>query len=167
VGLLVHHTAGRGTADDVRRTLRERGLGVQFIIDRQGNIVPNAPGRQQAHAGPLPSAERIAGRRLGNRNLEGVEVIALNEADVTPAQRAAVARLAAERGRRYGYNPRTNVWGHGELAAGRPHNPKEPNEGATARMIREGRIPVPHPTPPRRPAPGPVPRPSFPPVPHA
>jgi N-acetylmuramoyl-L-alanine amidase len=100
-GLMIHHTSGREKgAEGVADVLRKRGLSVQFVIDREGNISQLTPeGRTAFHAGRL---ERLGGgRRWGNWNLEGVEVIAKNEADVTDAQRAAIARLTRMRSERW------------------------------------------------------------------
>jgi hypothetical protein len=135
-GLLVHHTGGREKgAEGVGDVLRQRGLSVQYVIDRDGNITRIAPeGQVSYHAGKLEKS----GGRFGNFNMEGVEVIARGERDVSETQRAAVARLTAERSARFGWDPRTSVWGHGELTG---H--KEADEGLTARMIREGRLPLP------------------------
>jgi hypothetical protein len=134
-GLVVHHTSGRGTPEGVATTFQQRGYPAQFIIDREGNIVRYLPeGASGAHVKPGQGI----GKGLGNWNLEGVEVIARNEKDVLPIQREAVARLLAERAARHGYDPKTGVFGHGEI---NPH--KERNEGSTAQMIREGKIAIP------------------------
>ena len=36
---IMHHTGGRGTVEGVQATLRQRGLGVEYVMDRAGNIV--------------------------------------------------------------------------------------------------------------------------------
>jgi hypothetical protein len=60
-----------------------------------------------------------AGAGLSNRNTVGMEVIAKNDRDVTPAQREAAMRFIAER------YPNTPVFGHGEVNPGH----KEADEG--------------------------------------
>jgi hypothetical protein len=139
-GLMIHHTSGREKgAEGVASVLRNRNLSVQYVIDRDGNITQISPeGRTAYHAGNLEKSMGKTGRQFGNTNLEGVEVIAKNEGDVTDAQRAAIANLTAQRSKRWGWDPKTSVWGHGELT-GR----KESDEGSTARMIREGKMPLP------------------------
>jgi N-acetylmuramoyl-L-alanine amidase-like protein len=79
----------------VVNTLKNRGFSVQFVIDRGGSIWRVIPeGQQASHTKPGGTGTiGAAGRGLGNQNLEGVEVIALNDKDVTPEQRAAVGRL--------------------------------------------------------------------------
>ncbi len=37
-GFIVHHTGGRGGVDGVIDTLRNRGLAVHYVIDRDGRI---------------------------------------------------------------------------------------------------------------------------------
>jgi N-acetyl-anhydromuramyl-L-alanine amidase AmpD len=139
-GLLIHHTAGfEKNAERVGDVLRNRKLSVQYVIDRDGDIVQMTPeGRTAFHAGKLEKSQKVTGRQLGNTSLEGVEVIARGEKDVTPQQRSAIARLVRDRSERWGYDPKTSVWGHGELT-GR----KEREEGATARLIREGKLKLP------------------------
>jgi hypothetical protein len=128
-GLLVHHTGGGRNVGDVVSTLQQRGLSVQYVIDREGNVHQLTPeGRKAFHAGDL---EKSAGA-LGNQNLLGVEVIAKGEKDVTDLQRARIAQLNQQLSRKFGYDP-ASIYGHGELT-GR----KEPDEGATAKTIREG-----------------------------
>jgi hypothetical protein len=134
--LLVHHTSGRERgAEGVAGVLRQRGLSVQYVIDRDGNITQiGRLDRANWHAGNL---EKFGGK-LGNQNLFGVEVIAKNEKDVTDVQRAAIAKLDARLGAQYGFDPKTNVYGHGEGT-----RRKEALEGHTAQLIREGKIPLP------------------------
>ncbi len=40
---VVHHTAGRGTAQDVVDILNDRGLGVQWVVDREGKVFRTFP----------------------------------------------------------------------------------------------------------------------------
>jgi hypothetical protein len=141
-GLLVHHTNSRGTAEDLVAGLRGRktndklGLSVQFAIERDGSIVMLMPdGSIARHAGDLEKSTMIAGRKLGNMNLEGVEVIALNEDDVTEKQKESIGRLYRMRQARWGWKgPENSLYGHGELT-GR----KEDIEGRTAKEYREGK----------------------------
>jgi hypothetical protein len=135
-GLMIHHTSGRERgAEGVADVLRKRGLSVQYVIDRDGQISRIAPeGAVAFHAGRLEKSDG----KWGNFNLEGVEVIAKSEGDVTDVQREAIARLTADRSAKFGWDPKTSVWGHGELT-GR----KEADEGRTAKLIREGKIQLP------------------------
>ena len=113
---IVHHTGGRGDVAGVQNTLRARGLGVQYVMDREGNITQTG--------GPGSSHMRTgwgAGAGLSNRNTVGMEVIAKDDKDVTPAQVAAAKRFLAER------YPNTPVFGHGEVNPGH----KEADEGMT------------------------------------
>lgn len=110
---IMHHTGGRGTVEGVQNTLRQRGLGVQYIMDRDGNIV-NAGGSSHMMPGWGP-----LGTGLSNRNTHGMEIIAKNDSDVTPDQVAAAKKFIAER------YAKTPVFGHGQVNPGH----KEATEG--------------------------------------
>ena len=144
-GLLVHHTGGReGSPQALANALRSRtdimpgGLSVQYFIGRDNKIYQMTPAGVQAwHAGKLEKSLGIAGKDLGNQNVLGVEVAAKGEKDILPGQRAAIAKLYKVLEAQYGWKS-GSLWGHGELTSR-----KEGDEGATARMIREGRIKLP------------------------
>ena len=117
---VVHHTAGRGTADGVVDVLNDRGLGVQWVIDREGKVFRTFPeGMIAWHAGHKD--QRDAPRDLQNDTAQGVEVIATNDADVLPVQVLAAFKLL----KYLGYS-KDAVWGHGEVT----YN-KETTEGQT------------------------------------
>lgn len=113
---IMHHTGGRGSVEGVQNTLRERGLGVEYIMDRDGNIIQSGgPGSAHMMRG------WGKGEGLSNRNTVGMEVIAKDDNDVTPAQVAAAKAFIA---RNY---PNTPVMGHGLVNPGH----KEADEGKT------------------------------------
>jgi N-acetyl-anhydromuramyl-L-alanine amidase AmpD len=58
------------------------------------------------------------GEGKSNANMEGVEIIANDDADVLAIQKAAAERLVALRAAQFGYNPKTSVFGHGEVNPG-------------------------------------------------
>lgn len=122
---IVHHTGGRGTPEGVQNTLRQRGLGVEYIMDREGNIEV-AGRRGAAHM----KTGWGAGEGLSNRNTVGMEVIAKDDSDVTPAQvRAARAFIQKN-------YPNTPVYGHGEVNPGH----KEADEGMSiVKAVRNSR----------------------------
>lgn len=111
---IMHHTGGRGTTEGVQNTLRQRGLGVEYIMDREGNITV-AGGRGASHM--MTGWGKGAG--LSNRNTVGMEVIARDDKDVTPAQVEAARRFIEKN------YPKTPVFGHGEVNPGH----KEADEG--------------------------------------
>ncbi len=118
VAFIVHHTSGRGTVDGVISTLKERGLGVQFVEDRDGNIFQTGgPGAQNILKG------WGKGEGLNNQNVVGMEIIAKDDADVLPVQKQAFARFIAAR------YPTTQLLGHGEVNPGH----KEADEGKSAK----------------------------------
>ncbi len=120
---IMHHTGGRGSVEGVENTLHQRGLGVQYIMDREGNITEAG-----GHSHMLPGWGK--GEGLSNQNTVGMEVIAKDNNDVTPAQIAAAKAFIANR------YPHTPVYGHGEVNPGH----KEADEGmAIVNAIRADR----------------------------
>lgn len=122
---IVHHTGGRGTPESVLSTLNQRGLGVEYVMDRDGKIYQiGRPGAANIMPENKYRQNPILGEGkpfLTNQNIVGMEVIAKDDKDVTPAQRDAAARFIRER------YPNTPVFGHGEVNPGH----KEPDEGMT------------------------------------
>jgi N-acetyl-anhydromuramyl-L-alanine amidase AmpD len=117
---VVHHTAGRGRAEDVVNVLNDRGLGVQWVIDRDGKVFQTLPdGVVGWHAGH--SDQKDAPTDLQNQTAQGVEVIAKDDADVLPIQVVAAFKLM----KYLGYE-KDAVWGHGEVT----YN-KQATEGQT------------------------------------
>lgn len=117
---VVHHTAGHGRAEDVVNILNDRGLGVQWVIDREGKVFRTFPeGLTAWHAGHKD--QKDAPSDLQNDTAQGVEVIAKNDEDVLPIQVLATFKLL----KYLGYS-RDQVWGHGEVT----YN-KEATEGKT------------------------------------
>jgi hypothetical protein len=118
-GFIFHHTGGGGTPQGVVNTLNQRHLGVQYVMDRDGSIYRTLPpGAQGAHIQNSPNTP------LNNTNTEGMEVIAQNDHDVTPAQVASAKTFAQ------GYvqqHPGVSIYGHGEVNPGH----KEADEGGT------------------------------------
>lgn len=113
---IFHHTGGGGDVAGVQQTLKDRGLGVQYVMDRDGNITQTGgPGSQHMMTG------WGAGNGLSNANTVGMEVIAKNDKDVTPAQVQSAQKFIQQ------YYPNTPVFGHGEVNPGH----KEADEGAT------------------------------------
>lgn len=129
-GFVVHHTGGGGTPEGVINTLNERGLGVQYVMDRDGKIYSALPeGTRGAH---IQNSNNGSG--LSNQNTLGMEIIAKDAGDVTPQQKAAAAAFITAKAAQYGF-PVSNVFGHGEVNQGH----KEPGEGlAVAQMVRGG-----------------------------
>ena len=109
----------------VQNTLRQRGLGVEYAMDRDGNIRQiGGPGS----ANILPGSG--AGAGLNNRNIVGMEVIGKNDADINAAQVKAAQEFINKN------YPNTPVYGHGEVNPGH----KEATEGATiVNAIRNAR----------------------------
>jgi N-acetylmuramoyl-L-alanine amidase len=116
---IAHHTGGGGTVEDVQRTLRARNLGVQYIMDREGNIYrTGGAGEHQIRHGSG------VGAGLSNANTVGMEIIARHDADVLPIQRRRFVEFIHKN------YPNTPVYGHGEV------NPDH-KEAAEGRSVTE------------------------------
>lgn len=111
-GMVLHHTGGRGTVDTVVNVLKERGLSVQYVIDRQGKVHQLMPDNAIAyHAGKNNSSN------YNNKTSPGVEIIANDDSDVTSQQVEAAQRLVRSLADKYGFDPLKDVVGHGEVAS--------------------------------------------------
>lgn len=129
-GFVIHHTGGRGDVDGVIDTLNQRGLSVQYVIDREGAIHQLMPSGSKAQH--MKKGQGV-GKGLSNSNTEGVEIIANDDSDILPIQVEAAKKLASQ----LGYAP-NQVYGHGEI---NPH--KQKTEGATVvSAIRGGTSPA-------------------------
>lgn len=134
-GMVVHHTAGGSSVDDTIATFKQRNFPAHFVVDRDGQVYQTLPdGARGQH---MRNGEgKGAGR--SNDNMEGVEVIARDDSDITPAQRDAVIGLINSRAAKFGYNPMTDVYGHGEVNPGH----KQATEGMTVvSAVRAGSMP--------------------------
>jgi hypothetical protein len=110
----------------MQNTPRQRGLGVEYVMDRDGNIVrTGGSGAANIMPGWGPK-----GKGLNNSNIIGMEVIAKNDRDVTAAQIKAAKAFIDKN------YPDLPVFGHGEVNPGH----MEPDEGLSiTNVIREGR----------------------------
>jgi hypothetical protein len=120
---IMHHTSGGGTVAGLQSTLQQRHLGVEYAMDRAGNITRiGDPGAANIMPESRFRETPILGKGhpfLTNKNIVGMEVIAKDDRDVTKAQREAAARFIREN------YPNTPVFGHGEINPGH----KEADEG--------------------------------------
>ncbi|CAB4190494.1 N-acetylmuramoyl-L-alanine amidase domain, partial [uncultured Caudovirales phage] len=122
--VVFHHTAAVVSPQAIMNGLNAQGLAVQYIVDRNGDIYQSLPeGRSGAHTGP---ASPTLG--LGNNNTIGVEMIAADNKDVTPAQVAAAKAI-------YSYyqskNPDMRAVGHGAFNVDNPGH-RQSDEGKAA-----------------------------------
>ena len=129
-GVTVHHTGKMppgATAADVVNVLNTRTnkrgqpvkYGAHFVVDQQGVPHQIAPmGTKVWHM-----QDDVRGLRLSNENMIGIEVMAANDAALTPAQikgtMALMDKLKAD-------NPDLKAYGHGFL-----NTHKDPEEGST------------------------------------
>ena len=126
-GFVFHHSGG-STLDALVTTLRNRRLGSEYLMDRDGTIYSFAP-PGSSHIQPN---DKWGGRApgLSNANALGMEVVAQDDRDITPAQIAAAKRFIAKN------YPNVPVYGHGEVNPGH----KQATEGLTiADTIRSAR----------------------------
>ncbi len=107
---MLHHTAGRGTAQNIVSILNNRRprLGIQWIIDRNGIIYRGLPdGSRGAHV----AYQRINMGHVNNSNTEGVEIIANDDSDVLDLQCKSALKLV----KKLGYSL-SNIYTHGEVS---------------------------------------------------
>lgn len=118
---ILHHTAGRGKAQDVMNVLNSRRLGVQWIIDKEGKLYKSLPsGHRGAHIKMIKSS---APDDLSNRTAQGVEIIGKNDSDISETQCKTALQLI----KNLGY-PLSNIYGHGEVSSN-----KSADEGKTCK----------------------------------
>jgi putative chitinase len=123
---VLHHTAGEGTAQDVMNVLNNRSggaLGVQFIIDKEGNLFKGLPtGTKGKHVDS--SKQTGAGPSdLTNSTSQGVEIIGSDDTKINLYQ----CRTALLLVRSLGYS-KENIYAHGEIQSN-----KMASEGATCK----------------------------------
>jgi hypothetical protein len=136
---IMHHTGGGRTPADIVNTLRQRGLGVQNIMDREGVIHDVAKEFEYNNVQNIKNGWG-AGKGLNNKNIVGMEVIANDNRDVNQKQVESAQRFIREN------YPNTPVFGHGEVNPGH----KEADEGMKiTNAIRNERANSPAPTPSR------------------
>lgn len=125
-GLIVHHTGGRGlqTAID---TLKTRGLGYHYLVDRDGSVVNYVDDGQVAwHAGKTDKKPDLT-----NKNSVSLSLVAKDDKDLTKAQAESAIQLGQQLMSKYGIS---SVYGHGETSS---H--KHAEEGKTvANLLRGG-----------------------------
>ena len=114
---IIHHTAGGKKQEDIVNILNTRGLGIQWVIDREGKIFQTLP--LKGRGAHVKSIGRQAPKELSNSNAEGVEIIANDDADVLEVQCKAALTLVKKLGYSYG-----QIYGHGEVSTN-----KQPTEG--------------------------------------
>lgn len=128
---ILHHTAGRGTAEGVVQVLNNRTidgkkvvLGVQWVIDREGRLFATLPkGARGAHIknADMPGAPKD----LTNATAQGVEIVGNNDSDMLPIQCLTALKLVKDLGYSVG-----QIYGHGEV-----NTHKARNEGKTCKAF--------------------------------
>jgi hypothetical protein len=127
-GFVFHHSV-EPTLEGLKKKLRERGLGSQYLMDRDGTIYSFA-GAGSPHIRPNDQFGGIA-PGLSNKNAIGMEIVAKDDKDITPAQIASARRFIAEN------YPDVPVYGHGEVNPGH----KQAREGmSVVEAIRAERL---------------------------
>ena len=123
-GFIVHHTAGRGDPAGVVNWWKKqgKGLGSQYIMDRNGVIHDTAKEFGYKGTGQIARGYGKIGAGLSNDNTIGMEIVAKDDKDVTPQQAEAFAKFIAAR------YPTTKLYGHGQVNP----NDRQSTEGMTA-----------------------------------
>jgi hypothetical protein len=132
---IVHHTAGRGTAADVVHGWENdpdptrHGVGTQYIMDREGiihDVAAEFGGTHKGHRGQGHFLNSVI-PGVNNSTAVGMEIIAKNDADITPTQRANAIKFIQSQ------FPHTTPYGHSEVSPS-----DRTNEGVDiARTIRQ------------------------------
>ena len=119
-GVVVHHTGGKNkSVEDITRVLNENGASVHYWINRDGGVHQLMPDNAIAwHAG----ANNDSG--FDNNNTIGIEIEGMDDEDINQKQIDAAQTLINNLSETHGFDPLTNVFGHGEVAT---H--KHPTEG--------------------------------------
>ncbi len=120
---IMHHTAGRGDPASVVKYWQQqgKGYGAQYIMDRQGVVHDVAKEFGYNGTNEILNGTGV-GKGLSNSNVVGMEIVANDDKDVTPAQAQTAAQFIQAR------YPNLPVYGHGQVNAGH----KEATEGMTA-----------------------------------
>lgn len=128
-GVIMHHTAGHGGAAQLEQIFHDRNVSAHYVVERDGTIVQMLPDNVVGwHAGVRNNSG------YDNKNTVGIEVVAMDDSDVTPEQVQAAKALTLSLSERYGFDPMSDVFGHGEVAPGH----KQATEGMTiVSQIRE------------------------------
>lgn len=128
---ILHHTAGRSSAEKVVRILNNRTingkkvvLGVQWIIDRNGGIYQSLP---KGAKGQHIKNANMSGvpEDINNSTAQGVEIVANNDEDLLPIQCLSALKLVKDLGYSKG-----QIYGHGEV-----NKHKARNEGQTCKTF--------------------------------
>jgi hypothetical protein len=113
VALIIHHTSGRNSAESVVDDWRTHrpGVGAQMIMDRDGTI--HETQKEFGYNGTGNFLHSVV-PGVSNQTAVGIEVIAKDDADMTPAQLQSLQRLAGPKG------PYANVpvYGHSQVSPG-------------------------------------------------
>jgi Phage tail lysozyme/N-acetylmuramoyl-L-alanine amidase len=120
---IMHHTAMTGSPQDIVDFWKKqgRGYGAQYIMDRDGVVHDTAKEFGYNGTNEIQNGTGL-GKGLTNSNVVGMEIIAKNDKDVTPAQAKSAAAFVKAN------YPTTKVLGHGQVNPGH----KEATEGASA-----------------------------------
>ena len=117
VALIIHHTGGNNSAESVVNDWRTNrpGVGAQMIMDRDGVI--HETNKEFGYNGTGNFLHSVI-PGVSNQTAVGIEVIAKDDADMTPAQLASLQRLAGPKGP-YAKVP---VYGHSQVSPGDREN---------------------------------------------
>lgn len=123
---ILHHTGSVGSAEDVINVLnnRENGaLGVQFIIDEDGNLYRGLPAGSKGQHVASSKKKSGAPKDLSNSTSQGVEIVGSDDTKISLNQCKTALLLIKS----LGYE-KSNIYGHGEVQSN-----KSPTEGATCK----------------------------------
>ncbi len=130
-GVVIHHTGGRGKVGAYETSVKNKN-GAHYYIDRDGSIDLWTPeDRKIGHIRNPGHKYRTDGEKyahLSNDSTLGIEVVAKDSKDFTPAQKEALDGLLYQLAKKHGI-PRDNVVGHGEIQGTASNGNRRPTEG--------------------------------------
>jgi predicted chitinase len=123
---VLHHTGGEGSAEDVMNVLNNRevgALGVQFIIDKEGNLFRGLPAGTRGQHVNSNKLTGSAPKDLSNSTTQGVEIVGADDTKINLNQCKTALLLVKSLGYTKG-----SIYAHGEIQSN-----KMPSEGATCK----------------------------------
>ncbi len=123
---VLHHTGGEGSAEDVMNVLNNRevgALGVQFIIDKEGNLFRGLPAGTRGQHVNSNKLTGSAPKDLSNSTAQGVEIVGADDTKINLNQCKTALLLVKSLGYTKG-----SIYAHGEIQSN-----KMPSEGATCK----------------------------------
>lgn len=137
-GIAIHQTWGSDTMDGNGSWSNKTNTGANYYIDKDGQVYAWAPDDvRMNHIGQGRNGKR---QDLTNDSAIGIEIMTRPNERPNAKQIAAARSLSLSLASKYGFDPMTDVVGHGEITQATHRRPDEAIE--VVRAIREGKMSV-------------------------